>query len=186
MIPDPSEYSSNLKNKILELRDLVEANIVEAAEHQQLSRHSSVAGVELRIGQEVLLNNTTKKKLDPRWTGPYVVTELKGPSTVLLRIGTTVRAVHINHVRPLLTTEQRDQTESTNWTPPLFHHEEGLMTSTSEEPLETQNDSLTVDPATPPLSEGENSREDPQEPGLVPPVPTAPWTTRSGRLVKPV
>ena len=37
VIPDPSEYSSSLK-KILELRELVEANIVKSAEHQQLSR----------------------------------------------------------------------------------------------------------------------------------------------------
>lgn len=78
VIPDLSEYSSSLKKKILELRELIEANIVESAEHQQLSRHNSVAGKKLKVGQEILLNNVTKGKLDPRWTGPYVVTDLKG------------------------------------------------------------------------------------------------------------
>ena len=34
VIPNPSEYSSSLKKKILELRELVEANIVKSAEHQ--------------------------------------------------------------------------------------------------------------------------------------------------------
>ena len=51
---------------------------MESAEHQQLSRHNSVAGKKLKVGQEILLNNVTKGKLDPQWTGPYVVTELKG------------------------------------------------------------------------------------------------------------
>ena len=90
---------------------------MEFAEHQQLSRHNSMAGEKLRVEQKALLNSVTKGKLDPRWTGPYVVTEIKGPSTVLLRISSTmVRAVHINCVRPFLT-EVKDQTESLNWTP---------------------------------------------------------------------
>ena len=47
-------------------------------------------------------------------------------------------------VRPLLTEEERDQTKSTNWTPSLFHHEDGPMGLTSEELLEVQNDPLRV------------------------------------------
>ena len=116
-IPNLSEYSSSLKKKILELRELIEANIVESAEHQQLSHYNSVAGEKLKVGQEILLNNVTKGKLDPRWTG-------QGSSTVLLRISTMVRAVHINHVRPFLT-EVTDQTESTNWTPPIPSQSDG-------------------------------------------------------------
>ena len=104
---------------------------------------------------------------------------------MLLRIGTTVRAVHINRVRPLLT-EVKDQTESTNWTPPLFNHEEDPMRPTSEELLEVQDDSLSIEAASVPPSESEDSLEDPPEPSLVPPVPTATRTTCSGRQVKPV
>ena len=88
--------------------------------------------------------NATKGKLDPRWMGPYIVTGFKGPSTVLLRIGITVRRVYINLVRPLLTEEKRDQSESTNWTSLLLHHETSPMGLTPEEMLEVQNDPLSV------------------------------------------
>ena len=50
------------------------------------------------------------------------------------------------------------------------------MRPTSEERLEVQDDSLSIEPATVPPSEGEDCLEDPQEPSLVPPVPTAPRT----------
>lgn len=53
-------------------------------------------------------------------------------------------SVHVNQVRSLLMKEKRDQTEFTNWTPPLFHYEEGPMSPTSEEPLEVQDGSLRV------------------------------------------
>ena len=120
---------------------------MESAEHQQLSHRNSVAGKKLKVGQEILLNNVTKGKLDPQWTGPYVVTELKGSLTVLLRISTMVRAVHINRVHPDRS-EGSDRVHELD--SPLFHHKEGPR-PTSEELLE-------------------DSLEDPQEPSLVPPV----------------
>ena len=107
-------------------------------------RHRCGVGVKLRLKQEGLLKNATQGKLDPQWTGPYIVTGFKGLSTVLLRIGITVRRVYINVVCPLLTEEQRDQTESTNWTSTLLHHETGPMGLTPEEMLEVQNDPLSV------------------------------------------
>ena len=76
----------SLKKKILELRKLVDANIVESAEHHQLSCHRRGAGVNLRLGQEGLLNIATKNKRDYRWAGLYIVTGMKDPSTPLLSI----------------------------------------------------------------------------------------------------
>ena len=38
---------------------------MEFAEHQQLSRHNSMAGEKLRVEQKALLNSVTKGKLDP-------------------------------------------------------------------------------------------------------------------------
>jgi len=58
---DPHGYSSCLQGKLLELRELVEANTVEAAARQQLN-HRSKGQVKLKVGQEVLLDNP---KLDP-------------------------------------------------------------------------------------------------------------------------
>ena len=79
---------------------------------------------------------------------PTSCSQLNTSNFRVLRIGTTAQAVHINCVCPPLTEEKRDQTESTNWTPPLFHHGEGPMRSTLEGPLEVQDGSLRVGPAT--------------------------------------
>lgn len=186
VILDPSDYSTSLRSKILELRELVDSNTVESAEHQRRCYQSSEAGVELKIGQQVLLNKPSRGKLDPHWTGPWVITGLKGPSTVLLKVGTTERAVHINRVRPLLTEDDCHQTVLSSWTPPLFHQEEGAIIPTPVDQLEQQTNPQT-DGATPiiPTDEGD-PQGSPQEQDLIPSVPSAPITTRSGRQVKPV
>ena len=66
---DPADYSNHLQGKLLELRELVEANVVESADRQQQNYHSGKS-LKLRVGQEVLPDNPTKGKLDPHWTGP--------------------------------------------------------------------------------------------------------------------
>ena len=144
MIPEPSEYSESLKSKLLELSEMVDANIVESAERQCQSYRSSETCVKLNIGQQVLLNNPTKGKLDPRWTGPWTITDLKGPSSVLLRMGTTERMVHINRVRPLLTEESEDHETLATWAPPLFHHEESSPTTLPDDLSEQQSNPPTV------------------------------------------
>ena len=68
----------------------------------------------------VLLDNPVKGKLDPRWTGPWTVVGLKKPSTVFLRVGTAVRGVHLNRIRPLLEGDIMDPVVPEDWTPPLF------------------------------------------------------------------
>ena len=68
-ILDPQEYSTNLHQKLLEIRELVDASIVHSTERQQHYYHGK-APPKLKDGQKVLLDNPTKGKLDPRWTGP--------------------------------------------------------------------------------------------------------------------
>ena len=63
------------------------------------------------------------RKLDPRWTGPWKVVEMKGFSTVALRMGAAERRVHINRVRPLLTKDTQNPVVGQDWTPPLFTYE---------------------------------------------------------------
>ena len=132
------------------------------------------------------LEQPTKGMLDPRWTGPWTITGLKGPSTILLKVGTTECAVHINRVRHLLIEEACDQIVPSDWHPPLFHHQEGTMRS---EDLGEQDCSLTEEASlTPPLVSA-NPREGPQGPDLAPSVHTespTPVATRRGRQVNPV
>lgn len=61
-----------LCKKLLELREFVEANIVDSAARLQETYHSGEA-IMLTLGQKVLVDNPTHGKLDARWTGPWVV-----------------------------------------------------------------------------------------------------------------
>ena len=72
IIHDPGDYSSQLQWKLFELRELVEANIIEATS-RQTEYYKGQESVKLNVGQQVLLDDSTKEKLDPRWTGPWVV-----------------------------------------------------------------------------------------------------------------
>ena len=121
-ILEPSDYSAVLRGKILELRELVNANQVESADQQQKSYLGCKPNIS--VGQKVLLSNPTKGKLGHRWTGPWKVTALKGPTTIVLKMGCTERVVHANRVRPLLIDEDAgaDHGVLTDWSPPLFHY----------------------------------------------------------------
>ena len=155
VIPDPSSYSIFLQRTLLELHEMVEANIIEASD-RQCNSCNNCAKKALSVGQHVLLTNPTCGKLDPRWTGPWTITRLVGPTTVTVQMGKALRTVHVNRLRPLLEPPQPPLSGSpalsANWCPPLFvHGEESELLS---------------------------------EPSSVPPSP--PVTTRSGRVVKPV
>jgi len=96
-ILDPGEYSSQLKNKLLEIRELVDVNIVRSAGQQQ-QYYKSSRPPQLREGQKVLLSNATRGKLDPRWTGHWVVQNYHNPTKMVQK----EQVVHINRVRPFL------------------------------------------------------------------------------------
>ena len=71
LIPEPSEYSTCLKSKVLELRELVDANLVESADQQQQSYHGTELNVKVMQGWTTgLLNNPTKGQLTPGGLDP--------------------------------------------------------------------------------------------------------------------
>ena len=149
-ILDPQEYSNYLCQKLLDIRELVDANIVHSAERQHHHYHGKVPS-KLREGQKVLLNNPTKDKLDPRWTGPWVVLQCNDPTMVRLKMGTRTQTVHINRVRPLLE-EDKDADVSAQWSPPLFNNDydnddsDSHTTSNDSQCLPTTRSGRTVCP----------------------------------------
>ena len=60
---NPAEYTTVLYKKLLELRELVEANIVDSAACLQEMYHSDET-ITLTAGQKVLIDNPTRGKLD--------------------------------------------------------------------------------------------------------------------------
>ena len=123
LFPEPSNYCEQFKNKLASLREMVDSNLVESADRQQNSYKGSFRSP-LEPGQQVLLNNPCASKLEPRWTGPWLIRETQGPLTVTLTKGDVERTVHINRVRPLLTEDLDSNGLKTDRTPPLFHHYE--------------------------------------------------------------
>ena len=65
VIPEHSDYTLNLKRKLIKLREMVDANIVESAERQQQFYEGCESHARLEVGQQVLLDNPTNRKLDP-------------------------------------------------------------------------------------------------------------------------
>ena len=192
VILEPSDYSMNLKSKLLHLREIVD---VESAYRQGRAGQDREKSSRLLVGQKVLLNNPTRGKLDPRWTGPWTVSGLRGPTTVLLRLGSTDHAVHMNRVRPLLTEESKNQEPRAEWSPPLFHHEDDVGTSSTlpsappSDPQQQPVHSSTAGAAPPSSEETEEMHAEPPDLEATsttrqacPPC----VTTRSGRAVKPV
>ena len=60
---DSAKYTEIFQKKLFELRELVEANIIESAAQQQKFYHSG-EGIRLAAGQKVLVSNPTRGKLD--------------------------------------------------------------------------------------------------------------------------
>ena len=73
--------------RVLELREWVDANITESATRQQNSYHSGTCtATSLVEGQKVLIDNPTRHKLDPKWTGPWIVQKvIDATSTVCVQ-----------------------------------------------------------------------------------------------------
>jgi len=155
-VSDSVQYCDQLQKKLLELRELVEANIVESAAQQKQFYHSG-KDIRLAVGQEVLVSNPTRGKLNPRWTGPWIVQKQIDVTSVRVKMGTREQVVHMNRIRPLLL-EDTSPPETLTWKPPLFTQD--------DEPPEEETDS-----------------DSPANSNVNPPLER---TTRSGRVVRPV
>ena len=107
-------------------------------------------------------------KLDPRWTGPWTVVEMKGLSTVVLRVDSAERKVHINRVNPLLMKDRQNPVVEPDWTPPSFTYEH------AQEQLEIVNTDVEYERPPSVLLHHQSSGPHPV------------ITTRSGQVIKPV
>ena len=131
---DPTKYSTVLCKKLLELRELVKANIVDSAAHLQETYHNGET-ITLTAGQQVLVDNPTRGKLDAHWTGPWIVIKQEATS-VKVKMGTKEQVVHINRIHPLLQKNTLEEGHY-NWITPLFQNLESDETQNDDQ--ETEN-----------------------------------------------
>ena len=181
---EPSNFCENLKAKLAQLRELVDANLVHSASQQQRFYRSNQTPVPLACGQQVLLDNPSAGKLDPRWSGPWIVKELRGPSSLLLLKGGSEKLVHMNRVRPLLTSKSEGPGVTSAWSPPMFNHVNDPSTITdvrSDDPSNFDEGSpFSGSHLLPGTSAPAVSTHDEQSNSSDPQI-----VTRSGRTVKP-
>ena len=129
---DLAKYSTVLCKKLLELRELVESNIVDSACHLQKTYYSGEP-ITLMAGQKVLVDNPTHGKLDAHWTGPWTVIQQDGTS-VRIRMGNKEQVVHVNRVHPLLQKDTSVLEGAGNWTSLLFQHVDSDNVQDDENP----------------------------------------------------
>ena len=117
---DPATYSTVLCKKLLEVRELMEFNIVDSACCLQKAYRSGEP-ITLMAGQRVLVDNPTRGKLDVHWTGPWTAIQ-QDDTSVKIRMAAKEQVVHVNHVCPLLQKDTSESERAGNWTLPLFQH----------------------------------------------------------------
>ena len=96
---DSDSYPAYLRAKLAELWDLVESNLVQAAEHQKTNYDLQFCCRTFRTGDLVWLSRLTAGKLDPRWEGNWSVKAVKSPCNVEITDGQRTRVVHVNRLR---------------------------------------------------------------------------------------
>lgn len=79
---DISSYKGHIQAKLAELRDLVDANLVEASAHQKTGYDKHSINRSFKVGESVWLSVPTAGKLDPRWEGKWKAVAVKSPVTV--------------------------------------------------------------------------------------------------------
>ncbi|KAL5477980.1 hypothetical protein EMCRGX_G024851 [Ephydatia muelleri] len=123
---DPNEYKIQLRQKLAELYEIVEANIVEAAEIQKQGYYMQSKEQTFIIGDQVWLSCPTAGKLDNRWEAGWEVTEMKGPVTICVKHndGRRFRTVHVNRLRHRRGREMESiETNISHWQAPKVDHE---------------------------------------------------------------
>ena len=88
-----------LKDKLAELRDFVEMEIIKSAESQRVEYNKHMAKREFHQGDLVWLSKPIAGKLDACWEGKRTVTSPKSPVTVEITDGAGTRVVYVDRLR---------------------------------------------------------------------------------------
>ena len=124
---DALSYPAHLRAKLAELRDFVETNLIEAAQHQKSAHDQHAISRTLVAGDCVWLSVPTAGKLEPRWEGGWKISMVKGPVTMEITDGERTKVVHVNRIRRRLQPMLQEQPASDNqisqpWNPPWVDH----------------------------------------------------------------
>ena len=125
---DSGSYQYYLRAKLAELQDLVESNLVKAADQQKFHYDKQSKAPSFAIHDKVWLSVPTAGKLQPRWEGGWRVTFVKSPVTIEISNGRKSKVVHSNRLQHRFqAAANSSESTVTNkavplWTPPQVEH----------------------------------------------------------------
>ena len=122
---DAVSYQSQLRTKLAQLSDFVEAHLAQAAHKQKTAYDRHTHQRHFKVGDPVWLSSPTAGKLDLKWEGGWEIQSVQGPSTYTITDGTRTRTVHVNRLRPRtqLTSSHSSTPRGNHWEAPSIEHD---------------------------------------------------------------
>ena len=96
---DTNSYQGYLQAKLAELRDFVDANMVQAGAAQKTSFDSHAKLRFFKEGDTVWLSVPKSSKLGSKWEGKWIIKSVKNDINMEITDGTRTRIVHINRLQ---------------------------------------------------------------------------------------
>lgn len=94
------DYVQELRARLQSTYAIARDNILKHKQNSKLSYDKNTAPVNFHIGDSVLLKvNSTRKKLEPLYHGPYEIIELNSNENSTIRINNKLKKVHNNHLK---------------------------------------------------------------------------------------
>lgn len=93
------DYALELKFRLQNSWKIARENLIHRKLKVKESFDKSSNLVNFKIGDKVLLRNETRKKLDPVWEGPYIVTEVNSNVNSTIKIRNKCKIIHNNRLK---------------------------------------------------------------------------------------
>lgn len=93
------DYYFELRHKLQEAHKFARENLIQSKNKSKTYYDRKTNNLTLQIGDLVLLENMTNKKLGPRYDGPYEVITIISDVNTKIRIGNKEKIVHNNHLK---------------------------------------------------------------------------------------
>lgn len=101
--PEPvynyDDYLNELKYRFQYCATMARENMLKAKERNKLRYDETSLERVFNVGEEVLLRNPTKGKLDPLYVGPYVVEKKTSDVNYQIRVKNKLRTVHVDRLK---------------------------------------------------------------------------------------
>lgn len=102
---NPEDYVGELRAKLENIYKVARENLKEYATRQKKDYDTRISENRYTLGQLVYRFNDVPKKLEKRWLGPFIITELLGPVLYQLKGKNSVYVVHHDKLKPYTSEE---------------------------------------------------------------------------------